>query len=74
MTQIAKEMANFISTNFFLSAAKMEVCNKGHQHEVEPATYRHPTDEEVENLSTYYECEGNRKFVYYYCKTRLPVE
>ena len=63
--------------HFLLSAAKMEVCNKGHQHEVEPATYRHPTDEEVENLATYYEWEGSEgkgKFVYYYCKTRLPVE
>ena len=63
--------------HFLLSAAKLEVCDKGHQHEVEPAVYRYPTDEEVENLFTYYEWKGNEgkgKFVYYYCKTRLPVK
>lgn len=63
--------------HFLLSPAKIEVCNLKHQHEVEPATYRHPTEEEVINFETYYKWEGDErigKFIYYYCRTNLRVE
>lgn len=55
---------------FLLTPEVKKTCDLGHEHVIQEATYRKPTDDEAENIRTYFQTQNDGSRIRLYVKER----